>query len=100
MSTDGGKSKMPSVSVVIPTYNRASLLREAIDSVLNQTFNDLELIIVDDGSTDNTEEVVHSFTDHRLMYLKQQNEGASSARNAGIQAATGEFIAFLDSDDL
>lgn len=91
---------MPKISVIIPTFNRAHLIAKAIESVLNQTITDFELIVVDDGSTDNTEEVVHSFTDPRLRYLKQLNGGPSVARNAGIQAATGEFIAFLDSDDL
>lgn len=91
---------MPKVSVIIPTYNRASLLRDAIDSVLHQTFTDLELVVVDDGSTDNTEEVLCSITDPRVRYFKQPNRGVSAARNAGIQATTSEFVAFLDSDDL
>ena len=91
---------MPRVSIIIPTYNQASLLREAIDSVVNQTFTDFELIIVDDGSADETEEVVHSMTDSRLRYLKQPNKGPCAARNTGIQAATGDFVAFLDHDDL
>jgi Glycosyl transferase family 2 len=91
---------MPRISVILPTYNRAHLVTEAIESVLKQTFTDFELIVVDDGSTDDTEEVVHAFTDPRLRYLKQLNGGASAARNTGVQTATGEFIAFLDSDDL
>lgn len=88
------------VSIIIPTYNRAHLVAEAIKSVLNQTFTDFELIVVDDGSTDNTEEVVRSFADPRLKYLKQFNNGVSAARNTGIENAEGEFIAFLDHDDL
>lgn len=90
----------PKISVVIPTYNRAHLLYEAIQSVLNQTFTDFELIIVDDGSTDNTEEVVRSIIDPRVNYLKQSNRGVSAARNTGLKVCTGEFVAFLDSDDL
>lgn len=91
---------MPSVSVIIPTYNRAGDLKEAMHSVLNQTFVDFELIVVDDGSTDNTRDVAESFTDPRVRYIFQVNQGASSARNVGIQVSQGEFIAFLDSDDL
>jgi len=91
---------MCSVSVIIPTHNRAHLVAEAIDSVLSQTFTDFELIVVDDGSIDNTEEVVRSFIDRRLKYLKQTNKGVSAARNTGIETAKGEFIAFLDDDDL
>ncbi|NJN86713.1 MAG: glycosyltransferase family 2 protein [Leptolyngbyaceae cyanobacterium SL_7_1] len=89
------------VSVIIPTYNRADLLSRAIDSVLNQTLTNLELIIVDDGSTDNTAEVVNSFNDSRIRYIPLgKNCGGGYARNHGIHLATGEFIAFLDSDDV
>lgn len=88
------------VSVVIPTFNRAHLLLRAVQSVLNQTFTDFELIIVDDASTDNTQEVVESFGDLRIRYIKhEQNKGGGASRNTGIEAARGEFIAFLDSDD-
>jgi glycosyltransferase involved in cell wall biosynthesis len=88
------------ISVIIPAYNRADYLAEAIQSVLDQTFPDFELIIVDDGSTDNTKEVVEGFVDTRVRYLFQENGGVSSARNSGIKAANGEYIAFLDSDDI
>jgi hypothetical protein len=91
---------MIGVSIILPTYNRAHLVAEAIESVLNQAFPDFELIVVDDGSTDQTEVVVRSFADHRLKYLKQSNKGVSAARNTGLQNAKGEFIAFLDHDDL
>jgi len=87
------------VSVIIPTYNRAHLIKRSIMSVLNQTYSNLELIIVDDGSTDNTEEVVKSIDDNRVIYIKQSNQGACTARNNGINHAKGEFIAFQDSDD-
>jgi glycosyltransferase involved in cell wall biosynthesis len=89
----------PRVSVVIPSYNSASSVREAIQSVLDQAYTDLEIIVVDDGSTDNTECMVRSFGD-RVSYLKQENKGASSARNSGIQKSQGSYVAFLDSDDL
>ncbi len=88
------------VSVIIPTYNRASLIKRSIMSVLNQTYNNLELIIVDDGSTDNTEEIVKSIKDERIVYIKQPNKGACAARNNGIDYAKGEYIAFQDSDDV
>ena len=88
------------VSVIIPTYNRAHLIKRSAMSVLNQTYSNLELIIVDDGSTDNTEEVVKSIDDNRVIYIKQSNQGACAARNNGIDHAKGEFIAFQDSDDV
>lgn len=91
---------MPNVSVIIPTYNRAHLLGRAIRSVLNQTYQDFELIIVDDGSSDNTDEVVKSFNDVRVRYIKhKKNRGGAAARNTGIKAARGKYIAFQDSDD-
>jgi len=87
------------VSVVIPTYNSAAFLRGAIQSVLSQTYSDFEVVVVDDGSTDNTESVVHSFGD-QVCYVKQQNKGAGAARNQGIKRSRGEYVAFLDADDL
>ena len=88
------------VSVIIPTYNRAHLIKRSAESVLNQTYTNLELIIVDDGSTDDTEEVVKTLNDNRVTYIKQPNQGACAARNNGIDHAKGEFIAFQDSDDV
>ena len=89
----------PKVSVIIPTYNCAHFLPDAIQSVLDQSFQDFELIVVDDGSTDNTEEVVRSFSDTRLTYIRQVHQERSAARNTGIQASGGEYVTFLDSDD-
>lgn len=92
--------RAPLVSVVIPTYNRASLLRRALQSVFTQTFTSLEIICVDDASSDNTEEVVKACADPRLRYIRHAtNRGGSAARNTGIRAATGDYIAFLDDDD-
>jgi len=88
------------VSVIIPTYNRAHLIERTIQGVLSQTYNEFELIIVDDCSIDNTEEVIKSISDKRLKYIRhEKNKGASAARNTGILAAKGKYIAFQDSDD-
>jgi len=90
----------PLVSVVIPTYNRKAMLTRAVNSVLGQTYSRLELIVVDDGSTDGTEEHLEGFrTDCRFNYYYQENRGQSVARNFGISQAKGEIIAFLDSDN-
>ena len=89
------------VSVIMPSWNTGKYIAESIQSVLNQTYNDLELIIVDDCSTDNTDEIVRSFNDSRIIYLKnEKNSGAALTRNRAIREANGEWIAFLDSDDL
>ena len=90
---------MPRVSVIIPAYNRAHLIGETLESVLNQTFKDLEVIIVDDGSTDDTKSVVSRYNGP-IKYIYQSNQGLPGARNTGISAANGEYIAFTDSDDL
>jgi glycosyltransferase involved in cell wall biosynthesis len=91
----------PTVSVIIPTYNRANLINKAIQSVLDQTYTDFEIIVVDDGSTDNTENVVKGFQDERIRYMyHKKNMGVSSARNTGIISAKGVFISFQDSDDV
>ncbi len=90
---------MPRVSVVIPTYDRADRVQEAVDSVLAQTYRDFEIVVVDDGSTDETGRALARYGD-RIRYLWQHNRGAGAARNAGIAASGGELIAFLDSDDL
>lgn len=90
----------PEVSVIIPTYNRAASIGDSVNSVLNQTFQNFEIIIVDDGSTDETEVTVSAFSDTRIKLISHEsNKGAATARNTGIRASRGNFIAFLDSDD-
>ncbi|MCP4109799.1 MAG: glycosyltransferase [Desulfobacteraceae bacterium] len=93
------KNDNPLVSVIIPTYNRASMLKQAVDSVLAQDFADFELIVVDDGSDDNTQEILNKYQDE-IIVIQQENKGVSAARNKGIVSASGRFTAFLDSDDL
>jgi GT2 family glycosyltransferase len=90
----------PRTSVIIPTYNRSAYLRQAVDSVFAQRRQDFEILVVDDGSTDDTAQVVASMADPRLRYLPQANAGRSAARNRGLAEARGEYIAFLDDDDL
>lgn len=94
-------SKNPLVSIVLPTYNRAHIVSRALQSVLNQTYHDFEIIVVDDGSTDNTEEIIRNVAckDSRVKYFRNnKNKGPSGARNVGINLAKGEFIAFQDDD--
>jgi glycosyltransferase involved in cell wall biosynthesis len=88
------------VSVIIPTYNRARFIREAIESVFGQSFSDFELIVVDDGSKDETAKIVGALVDSRLNFIRQENRGRSAARNRAIALARGRYVAFLDSDDM
>ena len=90
---------MPVVSVVIPTYNRLPKVKDAIDSVLSQTYRDFEFWVVDDGSTDGTGEALRVFG-NKIKYISQDNRGASAARNLGARVSRGKYLAFLDSDDL
>lgn len=92
------KNDMPMVSVIIPSYNRSQMLREAIKSVVSQDFRDFELVVVDDGSTDDTHAVLETYPE--IQIVSQEHRGVSTARNAGVRAAHGDFLAFLDSDDL
>jgi glycosyltransferase involved in cell wall biosynthesis len=89
----------PLVSCIVPVFNGERYIREALDSIFAQTYRPLEIIVADDGSTDRTSEIVATFKD-TVLYLKQNNAGPATARNLGIRAASGDFIAFLDADDL
>jgi len=91
---------VPEVSVIIPAYNAARFIGEALQSVLQQTFQDFEIIVVDDGSTDDTARVVAGIADPRIRYVYQENKGLAGARNHGLRLAQGTFVAFLDADDL
>lgn len=91
----------PTVSVIIPCYNGANTIEQAVDSVLRQTFSDLEVIVIDDGSTDDSVERLSSINDDRLMVLEnEENEGIPATRNRGIRRAKGRFLCFLDQDDI
>jgi len=90
----------PSVSIIMPAYNAAKTISDSIQSVLNQTYTDWELIIINDGSSDSTSSIVGAYPDPRIILLEQQNSGVAEARNNGIRHARGNMIAFLDSDDL
>ncbi|MBW8749337.1 MAG: glycosyltransferase [Acidobacteria bacterium] len=92
-------SILKTVSVIIPTYNYGRFIREAINSVLAQTYHGLEIIVVDDGSTDDTQQILAGFG-NRIITVRQNNAGAAAARNAGMAVARGAYLAFLDSDDL
>jgi len=93
-------ARQPLVSVIVPTYNYGHYIADALESILAQTVRDFEVVVVDDGSTDNTREVVTRFTDPRVRLISRENGGTASARNLGRREARGEFIAWLDADDL
>jgi glycosyltransferase involved in cell wall biosynthesis len=95
------ESELPLVSVIIPTYNRGDLVTKAISSVINQTYKNLEILVVDDGSTDNTSEILKKISQNHenLVYLHKPNGGCASARNKGLENARGDYFSFLDSDD-
>lgn len=90
---------MPFFSVIIPVYNKASFVGETLKSVLAQTYTDFEIIVINDGSTDECETVIQGFNDSRIRYFHKENEGVAVARNEGIAEAQGDFICFLDADD-
>ena len=93
-------SRCPLISVIIPTYNQAQFIEEAVESVLGQSYRNLEIIVVDDGSTDNTKDILRSYIEKKkIHYFYQENSGVSSARNMGVRVSHGEYISFLDSDD-
>ena len=87
---------MPEISVILPVFNGESYIEESIESVLNQTFTDFELIIVNDGSTDNTKDIIESFDDDRIEVINQSNQGPGAARNNALKIAQGEYVMYLD----
>ena len=91
---------MPFFSVVIPLYNKENYIKQTLESVLCQTFQDFEIVVVDDGSTDDGVEVVKSLSDDRIILYQQPNKGASSARNYGVQVSSSPWVALLDADDI
>ena len=88
------------VSIIIPCYNASSYIKETINSVLTQTFQNFEILLINDGSTDNSSSIIKTIIDDRIHLVEQENQGVSSTRNKGIAMAKGEFIVFLDADDL
>ncbi len=91
---------MPTISVIVPVYNSAATVAESLESVVKQTYPDLEILVIDDGSTDNSIAICEQFSDPRIQIIHQQNRGLAGARNTGIRHAQGKYLAFLDSDDL
>ena len=87
------------VSVIVPVYNCEKYLKKCLDSLVNQTLKDIEIICVNDGSTDNSGRILEEYTDSRIKIITKENGGLSSARNAGIAVAKGEYLGFVDSDD-
>jgi glycosyltransferase involved in cell wall biosynthesis len=92
---------MKKISIIIPTYNSSAYVEDAINCVLNQSYKNIEIIVIDDGSTDNTEEILQKYSDDKkILYIKKKNGGPASARNIGLKIASGEYIALLDADDI
>jgi glycosyltransferase involved in cell wall biosynthesis len=91
---------MPFYTIIIPLYNKEAHIKATLDSVLAQTFENFEVIIVNDGSTDRSMDIISTFKDKRIQIINKKNEGVSTARNLGIKNAKGDFIAFLDADDI
>ena len=91
---------MKLVSIVVPVYNAEKYIRECIDSIINQKYQNIELILVNDGSTDNSYDIINGFNDNRIIIINQENQGVSTARNIGIEAAKGDYFCFVDADDL
>ena len=87
------------ISIIVPAYNASSSIKKCLESLINQTKKELEFIIINDGSTDDTEKKVKEFTDLRIKYFKNKNQGIGKSRNIGIEKATGKYIMFVDSDD-
>ena len=90
---------MPKISLIVPVYNTSKYLNKCLDSLVSQSLKDIEIIIINDGSTDNSEKIIHAYKDKRIKYISKKNEGIGKTRNLGISKATGEYVAFVDSDD-
>ena len=90
---------MIKVSLIVPVYNTDKYLKKCLDSLLNQTLKDIEIIIINDGSKDNSDNIINSYHDKRIKYFKQENKGIGKTRNLGIKKSQGEYLAFVDSDD-
>jgi len=90
---------MPKISIIIPVYNTEQYLKKCIDSMINQTLKDIEIIIINDGSTDNSKKIIESYDDKRIKFIDKNNSGIGSTRNLGIDISKGEYISFIDSDD-
>ena len=92
---------MPKISVIVPIFNVEKYLKECLESIINQTFKDIEIICINDGSTDNSLDILNQYAekDNRIKVITQSNQGLSAARNTGIKYANGEYISFIDSDD-
>ncbi len=88
-----------SISIIVPIYNTEKYLKKCIDSLINQTYKDIEIILVNDGSKDNSEQIINKYDDKRIKYFKKKNEGIGKTRNYGIDKATGDYLMFIDSDD-
>ena len=90
---------MPLISIILPVFNGKNYIKKAIGSVLNQSLSDFELIVVNDGSTDDTQDIINSFDDERIKVISQNNRGPGAARNSALRQVKGEYVMFLDSDD-
>ena len=87
------------ISIIVPIYNTEKYLNKCIDSIINQTKKELEILLINDGSTDNSEKIIKTYKDKRIKYFKNKNQGIGKTRNFGIEKATGKYLMFLDSDD-
>ena len=87
------------ISIIVPIYNSEKYLKKCIDSIINQTKKELEIILINDGSTDNSEKIIKEYKDKRIKYIKNTNQGIGTTRNQGIKEATGKYLMFIDSDD-
>lgn len=90
---------MAKISLIVPVYNTEKYLNKCIDSLINQSYDDIEIIIINDGSTDYSENLIKSYNDKRIKYISKKNEGIGKTRNLGIEKSSGEYLAFVDSDD-